>query len=352
MLSFNVTLSNYLRTLVTARCQEYAANPTLVTCTSFHALCYRIVDDGERLGLELTTPNGSTPYDAAVVRAGQALAAGCGPTYDAVLIDEGQDFTLDWWNLLRRHVVAAEGEMVLVADPTQDVYENQSWTDNEQMLGAGFSGPWTELKGSYRMPSDVVPIANTFAERYVTGERLSAELLNDHDEVVHRSSSTRRRWWNIDRTNELGRSIGREVVRLLDENQTLSPRDVVFLCEHHDDGLTAVSEIERGGYSVHHIFSKHKPERAIRKRRFWPDADGVKGCTVHSFKGWETPALVMGIRRDEGSRRLAYVAMTRIAGRASGEVGYLSIVNSDLSIAGFQSVFEEWGPPQAELRVL
>jgi hypothetical protein len=49
-----------------------------------------------------------------------------------------------------------------------------------------------------------------------------------------------------------------------------------------------------------------------RKQRSWPDAAGVKGCTVHSFKGWETPALVMGIGQDRKSKRLAYVAMTRI----------------------------------------
>lgn len=351
VLSYNVTLSNYLRTLVTSRCNDYAANPTLVTCTSFHALCYRIVDDAERSGMELTAPLGVESWDAAVIKAEQVLVAGHRPTFDAVLIDEGQDFTLDWWNLLRHHVIVTDGELLLVADPTQDVYEKQSWTDNEQMLGAGFAGPWTELKGSYRMPGDIVPIANAFAERYINGERISAEVLDDRDDVVQRSSTTKRAWVNVDRTDELGASIGREVVRLLDENPTLSPSDVVFLCEHHDDGLAAVAQIERAGHTVHHIFSRSKPDRAIRKRRFWPDADGVKGCTVHSFKGWETPALVMGIRRDDGSRRLAYVAMTRVAGRMSG-VGYLSVVNSDFTVAGFQSTFEEWAPPRAELRVL
>ncbi len=82
-----------------------------------------------------------------------------------MLIDEGQDFTLDWWNMLRHHVVAEDGEMLLVADPTQDVYDKQAWTDEERMLGAGFSGPWTELNGSYRLPSDLVPMANAFAAR-------------------------------------------------------------------------------------------------------------------------------------------------------------------------------------------
>lgn len=65
--------------------------------------------------------------------------------------------------------------------------------------------------------------------------------------------------------------------------------------------------IEAAGYQVHHIFARKEVDRTRRKKRFWPDAPGVKGCTIHSFKGWETPALVMGIERREASRRLAYV---------------------------------------------
>jgi hypothetical protein len=86
---------------------------------------------------------------------------------------------------------------------------------------------------------------------------------------------------------------------------------------------------------------------------------GVKGCTVHSFKGWETPALVMGIGTDPKSKRLAYVAMTRVRVGGPGRPAYVSVINSDLSIAAFDSVFRQWStpsipgwaPPLAETRV-
>lgn len=351
VLSFNVTLSNYLRTMVNARCREYAANPTRVTCVGFHALCHRIVEDARRDGASLPAPPDAPKWDADVIEAKAALAAGHGPTFDAVLIDEGQDFTLEWWNMLRHHVVADDGEMLLVADPTQDVYEKRSWTDEDEMRGAGFSGPWTELKGSYRMPSDLVPLTNSFAARYLSGDRLEAAVPDDLDDIVGHPATTQRKWCNIDRTRELGVEIGREVVRLLEHDESLSPRDLVFLCEHHRDGLDAAQEIEAAGYEVHHIFTEHQPQRGRLKRRFWPDSDGVKGCTVHSFKGWETPALVMGIGAKPESRRLAYVAMTRITGRGTRGVGHLSVINSDLSIAGFQSTFEQWAPPRAEMRL-
>jgi len=358
VLSFNTTLSNYLRTLVNARCLEYAANPSLVTCSNFHQFCSRLVDDAERAGFTPSTGTEGDPgpwYDQSIRRAREACEAGYEARYDAVLIDEGQDFTLDWWNLLRHHVAVPDGEMLLVADPTQDVYGKHSWTDEDQMLGAGFRGKWTELTHSYRMPGDLVGVANEFAERYVRGEQLSGRVPRACAEAdITRVAASRsvRRWRQVHHPDELGVEVGREVVRLLTEHPNLAPNDVAFLLERHADGIAAVAEIERAGYSVHHVFSATKQGQQVRKRRFWPDADGIKGCTVHSFKGWETPTLVMGIGTSKRSRRLAYVSMTRAKGGSGDGPSFVSVVNADLQIAGFQSRFEEWAPPGIEVRTL
>ena len=48
----------------------------------------------------------------------------------------------------------------------------------------------------------------------------------------------------VERVADLGIAVGREVVRLLAEHPDLSPRDVVYLCEYHHDGLAAAGEIE------------------------------------------------------------------------------------------------------------
>ena len=358
VLSFNTTLSNYLRMLVNARCLEYAANPSLVTCSNFHQFCGRLVEDAERAGIITGTgperAEGAS-HDQIIRRAREACEAGYAARYDAVLIDEGQDFTLDWWNLLRRHVVAPDGEMLLVADPTQDVYGKRSWTDEDRMLGAGFSGKWTELTHSYRMPGDLVEIANDFAERYVRGEQIAGRVPRACAEadITHVAASRSvRRWRQVHHPGELGIEVGREVVRLLTEHPDLAPNDVAFLLERHADGIAAVAEIERAGYSVHHVFSETKQGQQARKRRFWPDADGIKGCTVHSFKGWETPTLVMGIGTSQQSRRLAYVSMTRAKGGSGEGPSFVSVVNADLQIAGFQSRFEEWAPPGIEVKTL
>jgi hypothetical protein len=177
--------------------------------------------------------------------------------------------------------------------------------------------------------------------------------------LVGAAVATRRHWENVAARRDLGPAIGREVVRLLTHHPDLHPHDVAFLCQHHEEGLAAVRVIEDAGYPVHHIFARKDSDRNRRKRRFWPDAPGVKGCTVHSFKGWEAPAIVMGIANGEASKRLAYVAMTRVRVGGGDRPAYLSIVNGDLKIAGFQSTFEPWGrpaipiwsPPRASERV-
>jgi hypothetical protein len=359
VLTFNSTLANYLRTLVNHRCLEFGANPTLVTTVHIHAYFQRIVEDARLSGMKISEQPDMEWFDGIVVSAERAFKRGFRHRFDAVLVDEGQDFTLEWWNLLRNYVVEPEGEMILVADPTQDIFDKKAWTDEQQMLGAGFSGPWTELKGSYRMPTDIVPFANEFAKRYLKGERLEGVVPEDHQDLFGELVATRRNWLNVTSKSELGAAVGHEDVRLLTTNSELNPSDVAFLCQHHDQGLAAVEVIEAAGYDVHHIFARKEQDRSRRKRRFWPDAPGVKGSTVHSFKGWESPALVMSMNYGSESRRLAYVAMTRIRVGGIDRPAYLSIVNADLGVAGFQSTFAdwtkpaipEWAPPMAAARV-
>ncbi len=102
VLTFNSTLANYLRSHVNARCQELRANPTLVTVVHFHAFCARVGRRRSCSRLPDRQACGHPSYDWPVAQAKSAFSAGFTVAYDAVLIDEGQDFTLDWWNLLRR----------------------------------------------------------------------------------------------------------------------------------------------------------------------------------------------------------------------------------------------------------
>ena len=340
VLSFNVTLANRLGSLVVDRCVELGANPTLVTCSNFHSFCEHIVHDAELAGIETTACPGSSWATSMVARAEAAFARGYEHRFDAVLLDEGQDFAIAWWNLLREHVVEPGGEMLLVADPTQNLYDRKGWSDEERMAAAGFTDAWIELTGTYRTPEDLLAVTSDFARQHLDGERLFVELAPDRGEIGCCSGETKRRWIDIDGPGDLGVEVGREVVRLLQDHPELSPADVVFLCEYHRDGVTAAAVIENAGYPVHHLFSRNPDDpRRKRRYRFWPDVSSVKGSTVHSFKGWEAPVIVLGIGMDRRSKRSAYMSMTRASMLDRINECFVSVVNSDRDLTDFGASF-------------
>jgi hypothetical protein len=92
-------------------------------------LCARVVDDAALAGIVAPEPARGTWPEKIVVKTDQVLSHGFERRFDAVLVDEGQDFGLQWWNLLREPRGSTGGEMLLVTDPTVDLYGKSSGRD-------------------------------------------------------------------------------------------------------------------------------------------------------------------------------------------------------------------------------
>ena len=148
-----------------------------------------------------------------------------------------------------------------MADPTQDVYGQRAWTDELRLTGAGFSGPWTELRGSYRMPPDLTPVVAEFAQLALDDWDVNPSVPDDHPLNMLPFQPTVRRWVNIEPGESSGHRLGREVLTLLMTNPDLSPSDVVFLANSHEEGLDAVRVIEIAGFQVQHMFGRTPTEK-------------------------------------------------------------------------------------------
>ncbi len=348
ILCFNIALPHYIQDLAARRCRQIGAQHRLIRPTHFHGFCRDVID---RAGVRPAEPateteNSEDPesrYDRTFLQA-KACYENPGsrrdlPRFDAILVDEGQDFRPDWWNFLRLQVCKPGGELLLVVDTTQDLYGRSSWVREEKMPDAGFSGPWTELRGSYRTPTNLVPLLAHFAQRYIPGDVDPPSLSLEQEQralfAPDELERCNRRWIQVS-TGALPEAITSEVLRLLDTHDDLHPDDIVFLVEDHKVGLAVAATLEEKGVAVTHIFTEADgTERRRRKMRFWGGYGGMKGCTVHSFKGWEARAVVVGVDSRKGSHRLAYVAMSRVKGQPSGRPAFLSVVCSDLRLAAF-----------------
>jgi len=335
VVSFNITLAHYLHDLCAraARQQKLPHWQHYVSFSHFHGLLDEVLAQ-----LGEPWPEEQPLTAGAIGTLTRAYAQGTSdlPRFDAVLVDEGQDFELDWWNLLSSCILKPSGEALLVADRTQNLYRKSNWTD-ARMSGAGFSGPWTELKGTYRMPVDLVPIVNEYAQTFLRDAELDLPTVQpDHPALAEAHEPTRRTWVNVADDDVIDATV-HQVWSLIRGGEGLSPSDIVLLTGH-ELGFAIVEGLVASGCDAFSIFSRSSPDARRRlKRAFWAGRPGVKGCTVHSFKGWESRAVVT-VPSTSGQLEL-YIAMTRVKA-APSRPAFLTVVNAVDELRDFKPRFE------------
>jgi hypothetical protein len=271
--------------------------------------------------------------------------------FDAILVDEGQDFNLNWWSNLRQ-VLNTNGEMVLVSDPTQDLYDTaSSWTD-EAMAGAGFSGPWSELKDCYRMPKDLHERTNTFAQTFLPKEKERVLVTPREDDLVKEKVVLK--WVQVKPEDHVSSMID-EILRLPTTASKLtmadlSYADIVFLTFDKLTGNQIKDHLTEKGFNISSVFATDPKKNQLEKLRFYKGSGRMKGATIHSFKGLESRALVVNIPVLNSSKDLSatYAALTRL--KAMPEGSFLTVVCSDDKLAGYgetwkgQAVFRQMNP--------
>ena len=264
--------------------------------------------------------------------------------YDAILVDEGQDFTLHWWETLEKALIPG-GEMLFVADTTQNVYGRDFTWLKEEMRTGGFRGPWFELGPSYRLPSRLITILQRFADEFLDEDidipRPAQEELNLDLQL---------RWVQIlsktpidDNYEEIGNICFKEVQQLR-ENSAISDSDLTFLAHTHTIGRVFVNKCENvsPAIPVHHIFGSDEEDSRNKKLDFRPRDSRMKATTLHSFKGLESRHLVIHVSSIMGNNdpALFYTALTRLK-KHDGSC-CLTVVSSCPELYNFGSEWEDF----------
>ena len=343
--TFNITLINYLRDLSVRWKGTLVRNS--IAWLNFHSLCKRIsiesgyeneykmlwyeddhknVLDDKLADLLLEICSNSNEYQV----------------YDAILVDEGQDFRLKWWQVLRK-LLKSNGEMVLVADRTQDVYGTAGvWTE-ESMINAGFRGPWANLDISYRMPPKLIEVARQFAEFFLP-DSLRQIPVSPNLELDMYPCEIK---WQQTNSNELVDVTIKAVLEMMciaNPQDRLAVADITIIVDLISVGVEISNKLN-DEYLIKCIdtFEKNgsKKEGRRKKLSFFMGDARVKLTTIHSFKGWESRLLILVISKANSHRDLAtiYAGLTRLK-RSEHGTSNLFIVCSASELEIFASTLQ------------
>lgn len=314
---FNIMLVSLLHDLIYREVSS-REHMNFVTCLHFHAWCKRICDtyDSGAWARASSESTGSQEFLNEVV---PALTLSLlrqnkdqEQIYDAVLVDEGQDLRIDWWNILRE-VCSPDGEMVLAADKKQDIYGNaDTWTE-DAMLGAGFRGPWTTLPSSHRLPERLADAVQHFAREFLP--QYQDEPFVPFQKDLPREDNVFR-WVQCHPKTASFFCRGAVLDMIMDcsGDGGMEHADVTLLSQRKEPGRQVVQMLRALGLSGEDTFSEDGEESKRAKRRFGEKKYAFKASTIHGFKGWEATRIVLyiqGLNRPE-DKSLVYVGLSRL----------------------------------------
>ena len=300
VLCFNVTFKSYLKALLQS-CEN-------VDVYTFHGW-------GTRNGVQWVEGEASEQYGARLLAALEAGESDAGQ-YDAVLIDEAQDFDPTWFKCARAAMKEPHGgDLLIVGDRNQTSYERGRiyWAK----LGISAQGRSKILRQNYRNTRAILAAAAPYAEdaeeedgiaatgcdpaagiRETAVRPLLLERATREDEIHCVEALVR---------GLLGGELGGQKV------PQLKPSEVGLLYRSYDASLHDL--VRRLGRIAPIVWLSQRREAGDTDPRQRVLEPGIKVQTIHSAKGLQYKAVVLLFAEQLGDletdRRLLYVALTR-----------------------------------------
>ena len=252
-----------------AQLREKVGDSERLTAGNFHSFARGLVS---KAGLLPAGDHGSDFWDTQLANLLPDAAAALKTTFDAIIIDEGQDFVAHWWTALELLLTEPEDSFMYVfADMQQDLYRS-GWKPP-------FEGQPIELALNCR---NTIPIAEKVNKVF------------ERDEPCLGTDGPEPRFVELASPKQAAKKVGETVARLLSDGG-MRPTQVTVLSPERQfvDAL-------RG-------------QKVGDTKLVAPGEKGVVVETVQRFKGLENDAVVLVIPDSDGDvdRPLAYVGMSR-----------------------------------------
>lgn len=243
--------------------------------------------------------------------------------YSAIFVDEVQDYTTEWLRIIMQNfLLVPNGELVVFGDPKQNVYQRPLDANGDIRLGI-IGGQWNrQLTTSRRftnprlanlatafqtqfmanLPTDDIvaenTISNTFNFQIVTYidlrqnnsiESIITNIIN----IISNDNNEARDFAVLASSTKLLRNID-----ILYRQRTNEQTEITFISNETLERLKQIHQVtdeKAANWKFHRDFEALE---RTRKQLFTTDKRCLKISTIQSFKGWESPSVIVILEND------------------------------------------------------
>jgi superfamily I DNA and RNA helicase len=305
---YNITLVNYIKRLLGEKNIPLGENG--VTVKHFYELCADII--GERVTYE----NEDADYYQLVCQ--EALTQiHNNKQYDAILVDEGQDFTQDMFGLVTALLNPKTNNLTIALDDNQNIYQNKAhWKG----MGIQAQGRVHKISAVYRNTIEI----RDFADRFIQDGEGKKNKVKDQLELFSDFSNFHGPKPRIDQFknfNEITVSIAENILKIAESDSCpYSEIAIIYAMKNPGKGLkTSLPEMIESELESKGILNNWVSENYQSKRNYDITTNSVVISTIHSVKGLDySVVFLLGLDflepkswSEQQIEKLIYVAITR-----------------------------------------
>lgn len=243
--------------------------------------------------------------------------------YSAIFVDEVQDYTTEWLRIIMQNfLLVPNGELVVFGDPKQNVYQRPLDANGDIRLGI-IGGQWNrQLTTSRRftnprlanlatafqtqfmanLPTDDIvaenTISNTFNFQIVTYidlrqnnsiESIITNIIN----IISNDNNEARDFAVLASSTKLLRNID-----ILYRQRTNEQTEITFISNETLERLKQIHQVTDEKAANWKFNRDFEALERTRKKLFTTDKRCLKISTIQSFKGWESPSVIVILEND------------------------------------------------------
>ncbi|WP_294598560.1 UvrD-helicase domain-containing protein [uncultured Rikenella sp.] len=340
LLTFNITLANYMQMRLSQVRADFSWDK--IDIDYYHRF-FRKYANANNLHVHLGSYDNADFFKFATEL----------KKYDAIFIDEVQDYLTPWLQLLRKYFLKVNGEFVVFGDPKQNIYHRE--LDKQGDIRLEFiSGKWNhELDKSMRFSNPALAnLAMAFQQRFYGSSEVINLSKDDSSEVGFQFNLMK--YDSLDLAyskDDLAKQVYKICKDFIDINslkiedvvilapQTEILRQIDYLYRQETGKGTTVTFVKKEAVnriSRHSTLASYEYKRdydrleKVEKNRFSMVSHHLKLSTIQSFKGWEAQTVICIIPKDAykdvvTSPELIYTGITR----AKENLFVINIGNND-----------------------